>query len=58
LARLRAEMPPTTNTAKTADQILRAFLKLPMRKPPPGVLGLRGLRGKSEGFRTIERLAG
>ena len=56
-AKLRIESPPTTKTAKIADQIVRPGLNELSANPPPPGRGLRGLRCKSVGFRTLERLS-
>lgn len=55
---LRAEIPPTTKIAKTIVQIARPFLNALNPKPPPDAPRGRGDLGKSEGFRTKQRLAG
>ena len=53
---LRAEIPPTTKTAKKTVQIARPFLNALRPKPPPDAPRGRGNLGKSEEFRIRGRL--
>ena len=53
---LRAEIPPTTNIANTTVQIARPFLNALKPKPPVELRRGNGDLGKSEGFRTEQRL--
>ena len=53
---LRAEIPPTTNIANTTVQIARPFLNALKPKPPDELRRGNGDLGKSEGFRTEQRL--